>query len=304
MMEALKDRTAGSSEDGYEFEFDPSTLPDDEDDHNIKEIFGDALAQWCSATNVRFKQKAEANTEPAEFIGPGDGKNLVIVSGLNPSTFAAVLFGQAYFQISCGVEEEHPDAGYVMTDIDLIVNTLHANILSAEEIEIAILHELGHAHLLNHARCTTPSNCSEPLMYPRNTGGADNITNVDETGANRTFSISDLIINNAGNCRTENFTLSSISPIMSGSCGVMTDIEELHSIEISAFPNPTSQTIQIQEAIDFKNYTLRDINGNVLIQGVNNSSILTLNLRDVPSGAYYLVLFGDNKVGQLKIIKL
>lgn len=299
------DNLVGTSEDGYEFEFDPST--DSSTGNNIKDIFGSALSQWCSATNIRFKQKAEVNTESATDVTAGDGKSLVIVAPLaNPNAGAAVLYGSSYFQISCGVSENDPDAGFLLSEVDLVVNGPQALSLSAEELEHNILHELGHAHMLAHARCprllSDPS-CTEPLMHPTSTIGADNITTVDNQGANRVFSTSSAIIG-ANNCRISSQTLVSVSSIEQGGCGTMTSTNEIDISTLKIYPNPTSGIISIEEIDEFANYFVHDFNGKILLQGKNSSNKMTLDLSILPSGIYFLVLQGEIGIGYLKLIKL
>jgi hypothetical protein len=69
------------------------------------------------------------------------------------------------------------------------------------------------------------------------------------------------------------------------------------------YPNPTSENLYIeiieQQEID---YELSDSKGMILLKGSNNSNVI-LDLTEIPSGIYYLLIKSDGKFSSTKIVK-
>lgn len=80
--------------------------------------------------------------------------------------------------------------------------------------------------------------------------------------------------------------------------------ENAKSIEISIYPNPVSETLQIQSE-GIKSFTLTDISGRVLqYKAKLNTSNETLNLQHLPKGMYVLQVETTRGVHTEKIMKV
>jgi hypothetical protein len=86
-----------------------------------------------------------------------------------------------------------------------------------------------------------------------------------------------------------------------------TSIEELKSDEVIISPNPVDNNINIQlaESVSIiENLSLFNLSGQLILErtGLNNNSI-TLDIENIPTGAYYLKIESGDEVISQKIIK-
>ncbi|MDG1433456.1 MAG: T9SS type A sorting domain-containing protein [Saprospiraceae bacterium] len=86
-----------------------------------------------------------------------------------------------------------------------------------------------------------------------------------------------------------------------------TSIEELKSDEVIISPNPADNNINIQlaESVSIiENLSLFNLSGQLILErtGLNNNSI-TLDIENIPTGAYYLKIESGDEVISQKIIK-
>jgi len=80
--------------------------------------------------------------------------------------------------------------------------------------------------------------------------------------------------------------------------------ENAKSIEISIYPNPVSETLQIQSE-GIKSFTLTDISGRVLQQkSMSKTSHAILNLHNLPKGMYVIQVETTRGVHTEKIVKV
>lgn len=99
-------------------------------------------------------------------------------------------------------------------------------------------------------------------------------------------------------------TLSGIETSSSSSSFTL-PVESFNKKSIEIYPNPTNYNLQVNlnEVIPILNYQIIDLNGRVLIEKkTNNSSDLTIDIRNFESGLYFLKLSNENKTLQSKII--
>ena len=300
----LRNNDSTLNGDGYEFEFDPSTVPTV--GNNIKELFGSALSQWCGVTNIRFKQKTEVNAIALQSE-LDDGHNTVIVKDIGGEEGQAGALAVRYVKMSCGLQGNTPtiNAGYVTTEIDMIVDDNMILYPQPLYVQGIITHELGHAHLVGHSQCFIPpgdDSCFAPLMYP--TGNYGNITEEDATAANRVFGVSEIIITQSGSCYYGDQQAVNVTPIQDGDCALQTGIVGLNLTQVNAFPNPTTTSILIQKLPNITDYLLRNVQGGTIFQGKISTDNLEINLSNYPAGIYFLILYRDSNIGFLKVVKL
>ena len=302
----LKNNDSETGGDGFIFEFDPSTVSSNPSHNNIKDIFGDALDVWCGLTQIRFKKKADVNTSTVTSE-IGDGLNTVLVrnigAGNNGDAGATLSYGVISGQITCGLEENASNAGYIVREMDLVVDDFA---YTDQELAVQgrIAHELGHAHMLKHSRCAEP-NCTQPLMFPTEGGNLfPTIIQNDIDGANRVFGTSNSIINQSGVCISDGEEIMSVTPILQGQCGVTTSIIEIDLSNVILYPNPTRNRVMVDELSGFTSYILRNSQGTLMLSDKLYENNLQLDLRNFPPGVYILSVFKGSETGHLKIIKI
>lgn len=288
-------------QDGYAFAFSPNTenIPGNNVNIDIKAAFSDALNVWCGATNIRFK-KQEASS-PTNIATPNDGVNTITVEPLEDvDAEAGMVMDYAYFPISCGgVDPNDEDGGFIMSDIDFRVAPSFAMGTDQSRAIEVFVHELGHAHLLNHARCVG-TGCTAPAMEAY--GGQTGIQNADIDGANRIFGTSaDIIFNNL--CLVGNDDVE-VNPIETGGCGATNPSIETEFSDVKISPNPTNKVVTISNLQRVEKYVLVNSSGQILQFGNTQVGELHLDLAPYPQGSYYLTILHDTTTGHFKIIKL
>ncbi len=78
----------------------------------------------------------------------------------------------------------------------------------------------------------------------------------------------------------------------------VTTIDDLHSEtpQLDVYPNPTTNSITVNDVDAYSDYTLTDITGKVVLSGVINASTLQISLEEFPAGMYFLNVRGDDQV--------
>ena len=138
--------------DGYAFTY--STGIDVASNGNpnldLRQGFENALNNWCANTDIKFK----VNNDNA-FIAPNPNDQINAIAIGNTSTFngiAALSQSQTYFSIEC---DDEMNRGFIMTDFDITVSASYVNPnngnANQDRLQKLFEHELGHAHLINHA---------------------------------------------------------------------------------------------------------------------------------------------------------
>lgn len=285
-------------QDGYAFAFGPSTEGPDVN-IDIKSAFSDALNTWCGATNIRFKKQEAAS--PTDIATANDGVNSITVEDLEDvDAQAGMVLAYAYFPISCGgVDPNDEDGGFIMSDIDFkVAPSFAVDNDQARAIEVFV-HELGHAHLLNHARCVG-FGCTAPAMEAY--GGDTGIQNADIDGANRIFGTSaDIIFNNL--CLV-GANIVEVNPIEDGGCGATNATKASEFLGIQLSPNPTDKTVVVSNLQRAGKYALFNSSGQILQFGDTQVGELHLDLAPYPQGSYFLTILHDTTTGHFKIVKL
>ncbi len=65
-------------------------------------------------------------------------------------------------------------------------------------------------------------------------------------------------------------------------------VNEFLRSDLTIFPNPASEFLEINSGVTIGNYTVHSIDGRVLSSGVSEGKRLTLHLNDLPTGLYLL----------------
>ncbi len=170
------------------------------------------------------------------------------------------------------------------------------------DLESRAVHELGHAHLLNH------SNNSNDLMYYTDVTPPSEYRRViepnDKSGGNYIVQIS---INPPASCPT------AMTPLTTANCGGTSNVVDLgnnNSITVTLFPNPTNHELHVliddqnlNSVIEFEAEIYNVVGHRVLLNDINESDT-AIDVSALPPGVYILRL---NHVGKLvrtfKIIK-
>ncbi|TAK41324.1 MAG: T9SS type A sorting domain-containing protein [Saprospiraceae bacterium] len=295
------DNGINGSQDGYVFAFGTKVTGPNVN-INIKDAFNGGLNVWCGVTNIRFKtQQASASTN---LSTPVDGENTITVEPLSNSSTgeAGMVQGSAYFPINCQATQANENGGYILTDIDIRVAPDFAqNGTQARAVE-AMTHELGHAHMLNHAFCFG-ANCTEPLM--EGYGGAGAVQQADSDGANRVFNTSSGIIN-SNTCFLTGPGGGMIAPIpiQSGDCGAVNPTFEIGAFEVTYFPNPAISSIIISNLLHSGKYLLYSSSGKLLESGDFQVGDYEMDVSAYPQGTYIVKLVIGTESGHFKIVKL
>ncbi len=280
-------------QDGYEFQFG-ANVNSPNWAINIPNAFDNALSTWCAETEIRFKRKVATTFAP---FAANDGINHVIVGALaTPNAQAALAQSQAYFPIDCnGSGPADEDGGFIMSDLDIIINDDFALSGTQSRARRVLEHELGHGHNINHARCFGFL-CGGPLMHPEATTG---IKSEDVDGGNSIFGDSQSIISNG--C-----VGSSVPPvtITTGGCGTIVADREEQAVNLRIYPNPTAGHVWVSESGQLFSWTLSTTSGQILAAGKSQLSGFEIDFSAYPTGAYLLIISNEKGVGQYKIMKL
>jgi hypothetical protein len=75
--------------------------------------------------------------------------------------------------------------------------------------------------------------------------------------------------------------------------------------DINIFPNPVKSNLNIQANLDLQDIeiNLYDISGKLMLNTTTSESLITLNVKHIPQGVYFLKVKASGKTGTYKIIK-
>lgn len=260
---------------------------------NVREAFEEALQEWCTVTNINFSVSNE-DSDKTSAVG-NDNTNLIVMQAVNGGVASFVL--STAHQQQC-VNSSTNEIGYVMRDLDLKIDPSNTA-LSKQQIKNRILHELGHAHMLNHS-----INLSNPqdLMHYLEASGVASIMDDDETGANLVFGNSAQLLDGT-TCGT---------PIEKGACGGTNSVTTINNNEIVKIsPNPFSTSVNaslLTSSSSDLTFEIFDQLGNKLLCQVEKNSQSEFKLiipNGVPQGFYFIkTTIGAEAIVVTKIIKL
>ncbi len=235
----------------------------------VKQQFEIALSDWCSQTGISFK------------LGPTIIKNtpFVAADGTSLVSFESGSGGGMF------VVSDYFGSNKCFSEIDFVLRTTLTSPTTADEENMRelIKHELGHAHMLNHAKGLGQ------LMHPSgNTGGF--ITSNDKNGANLVFGASSVC-----------------SGIGMGGCGgtCTSSIHDNHVVNFHISPNPVTNILYIKSSEE-KDFHVEIINnqGIILKSFDNLKTENDLNISDLPAGIYICRITNILVVSNKKFVKI
>lgn len=253
-----------------------------------------ALSTWRCATRVNFDSD---NINPPAV---GNGLCRVRFSPLAAGVTSTTRGQTSYLPVDCDVSpfidfSFLPDFRMTFNsninwhtgeDMPADLNWDGTGTIEAD-LESTALHEIGHAHMLNHT-----CNNANVMISPGPTDFSRNLTIDDENGGNHLSLLSNSILD--PDCPDP------ITPPIFGmelidlaECDILLSSELNAKLsEINIYPNPTSEKL----IINFGSRT--DLHGNIRIfdsvgkiiisEEVDNNS-MEINLKNVPSGIYHIV---------------
>ncbi len=113
-----------------------------------------------------------------------------------------------------------------------------------------------------------------------------------------TFQSGDVIIDTQSS--TDNFSINGVRNLVFPQ--ITTEVEDLTKSvqELSAYPNPCADVLNISQTTTDARYFIYDLNGSLIYSDKAYSTINTSNLK---SGIYFFTLVNNTKTRTLKIIK-
>tara|TARA_B100001778_G_C18165018_1_gene439898 strand:- start:14 stop:481 length:468 start_codon:yes stop_codon:yes gene_type:complete len=135
-----------------------------------------------------------------------------------------------------------------------------------------------------------------------------NMTLNENSGNSNSYSISDIkkITFQSGDVvvetqtSTDNFSIGGVRNLVFGN--IITETKDIEQVfqELSAYPNPCGDVLNISQNTTDSRYFIYDLNGS-LIQSDKASS--TINVSDLKTGIYFFTLVDKANTQTLKIIK-
>lgn len=266
---------------GMEFRFS-SDIPTNGVGATVRSAFREALEEWCTSTNVNFTIGDDAAS--SEVIAADDINLIKYSDDLSVDALAGVVIFGHYNDAN----NECATNTVSMKDLDIKVK-YNAN-ATFDQFKNIFLHEMGHAHLLNHSRQSgsNPNWSSQYLMYyslfPPNE--YPSIRQADKEGAMNVFTRSALCINGIG----------------SGFCETSSTDYIGEPRGFSAYPNPTSNLIYVEPINSDDIVSLINPLGQIIFRGRLNDQ--TLDVSNLSPGLYLLTLENKGMISVQKIIKL
>ncbi len=283
---------SNGEQNGYVFQYSSDVL--NGGSINVKNAFETALQTWCQETHIRFK--TSSTLSPTMLGNPEDGVNSITLESVPGQAGLAV--GNQYYKIDCEDSEEER-TGYVLADLDFKVDPSFFQNGSQSRAIRVFEHELGHAHMINHAKCIASGSCIGPLMEAK---GGTSIQTVDIDGAKRVFNTSKSIIES--NSCFQNGMPIDVVPIASGECGFLNALNDLQTISFQVTPNPGNDLFLLENLPAAAQLLLVDFTGRKLLAKEIENTSTSLDLTNYPSGTYLLVVSTKESIGHYKIIKL
>ncbi|NPD84525.1 T9SS type A sorting domain-containing protein [Lentimicrobium sp. L6] len=83
-------------------------------------------------------------------------------------------------------------------------------------------------------------------------------------------------------------------------------LENIDFEQISIYPNPSQNHVQVNGASDVENYSIKDISGKTLLQGSNNDQQgkIQIDISSLPNGLYFIIFENNEVISSQKLIKM
>jgi hypothetical protein len=254
----------------------------------------DVFLKWACNTGINFKLDDEIVnlTDWAH-----DDINLIGLS--NPGQIPSSLLGKTITTFSgCGTPN---GLQWNLIEVDILLNSDIEWWTSVEQpesnkfdLETAVIHEMGHAHLLQHN-----NNLSSPMYFQLNEGSMRrDLFEPSIEGGNYVSTQSVETISTCGEELHEYFDVSTC------------DLSEINGIEeesinsISVHPNPFNNQITLSgEWKRESQYSIFDATGREVLNGNLNSSMETITTDQLSNGIYLLEVRDDTKSSSQRLVK-
>ncbi len=282
---------------GYAFYIAPNIYNNPDAYRAVKK----ALREWQCLTNVPFTIK--------DSLPAGWNKMIAVKDQINVIQFGTIVdLGEtAQFPNNCANSNGNPFSG----EIDIILsNGVFWNYDTTGGIGIAtletdfyhvILHELGHAHLLEHVADKTDIMYLAPPSTP--TAAAARVINLglnNKNGGNN-------VLNHSQNT-PHGTCLQVANVVLLNPCAANSVENEYENNTLKVYPNPFDDIIQIElsksytEPLTIEVYNLQG--QRMLKQSLANIDLRTsLNLSNIVSGVYILEVSTNKQQYIVKVIK-
>lgn len=271
-----------NGEGGYTFHFGPSIFNNEE----VKTSFTKALHNWKCSTHINMTPEVDAPSNAG--INFNDNISLVefdVNNMLPPGILGSTVISYA----SCYIDGE---IHWVMTEMDMLLNqdfVWHHGpepVASGKyDFESAILHELGHAHLIQH-------NMNEnSVMYYRLTTGQARRNLHEDSDIPATNHVMEDSEHLQG-CYT------AMIPSEDTYCDlVFTDVAEQEMNDLRIHPNPNNGQFFI-DGINGLQARVEVYNamGSLVLNEYPTSERLSVDLGNVATGIYYVKIFDGTEL--------
>lgn len=283
-------RLVGQQNGGYEFYQNQALAEFTEGTGHVNAAF----EKWACNTSVNFKLKDEFVNLAA---WQNDGINLIGLS--NPGQLPSNLLGKTVTTFSgCGAID---DLQWNLIEVDILLNSdidwYTGNGTPPQgkfDLLTSILHELGHAHLLQHNNDET-----SPMYFELLSGSSRRYLNAVADVSGGSFIVTEAI--ESSGCSEE-----SHQPHDNSNCNLslINSVEDDSETGFSVHPNPFMNEVQI----DFKNnqptsISLFDQTGRLVLNSSSTQSTLRLNTSELPSGMYLLRAQTEQEIFTTKLVK-
>ena len=261
---------------------------------NGNSMVEEAFLKWACNTGVNFKL---ANEVVNLTDWPHDNINLIGLS--YPGQLPSYLLGKTITTFSgCGSAN---GLQWNLIEVDILLNSdidwwteAGPPTNNKYDLETTILHEIGHAHLLQHN-----NNLSSPMYFQLTEGSMRrDLHQPSIEGGNY---ISTQSVETTAICGEEahelfHFSTCNLSEINS--------IEEQLTAEILAYPNPFSHQITVSGDWNLDNqFFIFDATGRVVLHGVLNTNTQTIATSQLSTGVYALEVRDSEKSQVERLIK-
>jgi len=85
--------------------------------------------------------------------------------------------------------------------------------------------------------------------------------------------------------------------------GVITRASTARNKELSVYPNPVSNLINIDNATGVSKYEVIGVNGSIVAQGINTGARLSLPISNLKSGIYFIKLYSGTQTEKIRFVK-
>jgi hypothetical protein len=280
----------GMQSGGYEFKMNEQLMQFINGSSMVEDVF----LKWACNTGINFKLDDEIVnlTDWAH-----DDINLIGLS--NPGQIPSSLLGKTITTFSgCGTPN---GLQWNLIEVDILLNSDIEWWTSVEQpesnkfdLETAVIHEMGHAHLLQHN-----NNLSSPMYFQLNEGSMRrDLFEPSIEGGNYVSTQSVETISTCGEELHEYFDVSTC------------DLSEINGIEeesinsISVHPNPFNNQITLSgEWKRESQYSIFDATGREVLNGNLNSRMETITTDQLSNGIYLLEVRDDTKSSSQRLVK-